>query len=58
MILEVRAHKRENGDVVINRSNGELFCVFDWWRSDKPTRRNKWIMLNCYKWRLIWEATV
>lgn len=27
---------------------------FDKYRKDKPTKRNKYIMYNCYKYRLLW----
>lgn len=28
-------------------------AAFNPW-SDRPTRRNKWVMLNCFKWRAVW----
>jgi len=27
---------------------------FMWYMSSKPTRRNKFVTINCYRWRLIW----
>jgi len=27
---------------------------WSWYQSSKPTRRNHTIMLNCYRWRLVW----
>lgn len=27
---------------------------FTWWSINKPDRRNKYITLNCYRWRIIW----
>lgn len=25
------------------------------WHQKQPDKRNKWQMLNCYRWRLIWR---
>jgi hypothetical protein len=30
------------------------FGRFMWYSSNKPTRRNKYVTLNCYKWKLNW----
>ena len=30
------------------------FGRFPWDRSNKPTRRNKWLTLNCFRYRLEW----
>ena len=55
MLIEVYAEKTNDGDVIITRENGEPFAIFRWFDSWKPDRRNKYITLNCYKWRLIWK---
>lgn len=56
ILLSVYARKRQGGDVEIYRDPEMTrpFCTFDRWRSSKPTKRNKWITLNCYRWKLIW----
>lgn len=25
-----------------------------WWQSGRPDRRNRYVMLNCYRWRVQW----
>ena len=30
--------------------------LFD--HSNKPTKRNKYVMLNCYRWKLVWIDTL
>ena len=54
--LTVYAKKNSNGTVSIyrNKDGTNLFVLFASWASRKPTRRNKWIILNCYRWRLEW----
>jgi hypothetical protein len=27
---------------------------YQWYSQEKPNYRNKYIMLNCYRWNLIW----
>ncbi len=43
-------------DVVVYRDAAckEVFCRWPWYFNSKPTKRHKVIMLNCYKWRVIW----
>jgi hypothetical protein len=53
--FEVYAEKQSNGDVIISRANGKHFATYPWSYENKPTQRNKYITLNCYKWRLIWK---
>jgi len=53
-LIEVYAEKQPNGDVIISHTNGKHFVTYPWY-ADKPTRRNKYITLDCYKWRLIWK---
>lgn len=54
--LTLYAERLENGDVAIygDASKQTHRCTFARWRSDRPTRRNRWLMLNCYRWRLVW----
>lgn len=58
MLLSVYAQKMPNGDVLITRENGEKFARYDGSSLYKPTRRNKFITLNCYKWALVWKQEV
>lgn len=41
-------------DVQIYRDNGLPFGRFPWHYKRKPTKRNKYVTLNCYKWRIVW----
>jgi len=34
----------------------KLKARYPWHHEDKPTRRNKYVTLNCYKWRVVWVA--
>ena len=27
---------------------------WQWYEARKPTRRNKWVRFNCYRWNAIW----
>ena len=43
-------------DVVIysdNRAQNKV-CVYRWDLSNKPTRRNKYVMYNCFRYKLEW----
>ena len=55
-VLELYAIKEQDGGATIYRDKAatNIACHFPPWRSDCPTRRNRWLMLNCYKWRLVW----
>lgn len=54
--MTVYAVRQFNGDVHIYRDKDRQnhFCTFTRDRASKPTRRNRWINLNCYRWRLEW----
>lgn len=39
-----------------DRAAKKPFARFAWYSSTKPTRRNKYVTLNCYKWELVWLA--
>ena len=43
---DVRVSKDKEGKDIV-------FCI-PWHRDSKPTRRNKYIMYNCFKYRLVW----
>jgi hypothetical protein len=32
----------------------ELKARFRWWLETCPTKRNRYVTLNCYRWRLKW----
>jgi hypothetical protein len=60
-MLTVYARKALTGDkrrygVAVYRDAAatDLFVRFDWHRSDRPNKRRRWLMLNCYRWRLVW----
>ena len=33
---------------------GTPLCTWQPWHESRPTRRNRWVMYNCYRWKLIW----
>lgn len=43
-------------DVVMYRDKAKTQPCgrWHWWQSGKPTRRNRYVMFNCYKWRAVW----
>jgi hypothetical protein len=55
-LLNVYAQKTIVGGVKIFRDKDrkEEFCHINALASDIPDRRNKYIILNCYKWRIVW----
>lgn len=54
-ILTLYAKKRPDGCVEIRNSNGSLKAFYDKFHSQKPDYRNKYIIINCYKWALVWS---
>jgi len=36
-----------------NQGRGKI-CTFRWDLSNKPTRRNRYVTINCYKYKLEW----
>jgi hypothetical protein len=54
--LTIYAEKTPLGGVNIFRDKEKtsFFCSWGSWKKNKPTRRNKWLTLDCYKWRLEW----
>lgn len=44
------------GDVVARyRQGGHVVAVWRWYQSNKPTRRNRRVMLNCASRAIVWE---
>jgi hypothetical protein len=43
-------------DVIIYRDAqlNQIMCKFDWYSTNKPTMRNKYITLNCNRWQIEW----
>jgi len=50
------AHKKRKRDVMIytDRSATQLKARIAWHEFRKPTRRNRYITYNCYRYRLEW----
>lgn len=55
-ILKQHAPNAKKFDVVIYRDNQaqDKSCVFRWDLSNKPTRRNKYVTVNCFRYKLQW----
>jgi hypothetical protein len=32
----------------------ERKAIIPWYHSNKPDKRNKYLMINCYRWRIEW----
>lgn len=58
--LSIYAAKGSHGTVLIykDRAMRVNVCAFERWRTDRPTRRNRWISYNCYRYRLVWLDVV
>lgn len=58
-MITVFAKKLDNGDVQIYRDKActDKFGLFLNGRSNKPTRRNKWVTLNCHMYKLEWVCS-
>ena len=46
--------KSKHRDVEITNNRGEVVSVFRWYRGNQPTKRNKYITINCFKYKLNW----
>jgi hypothetical protein len=48
--------KMQKFDVVAYRDQEktEVACRWPWYYSNKPTKRNKTVMMNCYRWNIEW----
>jgi len=55
-LLPVYARKNPDGTVSIFRDaeGSNHFATFQAHSRSKPTRRNKYVTLNCYRWALNW----
>ncbi len=55
-MITVFAKKLPNGDVQIyhDKECTQKFALFQSHFSSKPTRRNKYVTLNCYRYNLEW----
>ena len=53
------ANPQRHRDVVIYHDKGcrRFYCRFPWhYDQSKPTRRNKYVTVNCYRYALVWLA--
>jgi hypothetical protein len=59
--LYVIAKKTKRGDVEIYMPSckpltpAALFCTFDKFQAAKPDYRNKYVILNCYRYNIMWN---
>lgn len=55
-LLNMYAERDVMGDVHVYRDEKKEkhVCTFLRGMSSTPTRRNKYIMINCWRWRLNW----
>ena len=56
MMLKLYLQKQTDRSVCGFRRRTDKVACATWmdWHSRKPTRRNKYVMFNCYKWRAVW----
>lgn len=56
MMLPFYAYKESDGSVTIYKDElgKNVFCRFDNNNTNKPTKRNKRITLQCWTWNLFW----
>jgi hypothetical protein len=52
--LPLTATKLDNGSVRLANSDGTIKCVFPADHSHKPTRRSKYVRVNCFTYRIEW----
>jgi len=49
------ANKRDYTVIVwADKEKTSRKAIIPWYHSNKPTKRNKYLTLNCYKWRVEW----
>jgi hypothetical protein len=52
---EKRWMKKQNNVEIFRDEECKIpFCTFLYDSKSKPTKRNKYITLNCYRWCLVW----
>lgn len=37
-----------------DKGKTKLKAIFPWYSSNRPDKRNKYLVLNCYRWRIEW----
>jgi hypothetical protein len=53
--LYVVARKLPNGSVEITKSNGHHWLFIDKYHGSRPTYRNRYITLNCFRYHILWD---
>jgi len=53
-LLTLKAQKQQNGDVHLFNQSGQRVACYDRFRSNKPDRRYKFVMHNCFRYKLEW----
>jgi len=58
-LLPIYLQKQPDGSVIAYHDRHQakakiMWAAWDKWNSQKPTRCNKWIHLNCWTWKAIW----
>lgn len=43
-------------DVTVSKDKAgkDIVCIYQWHRESKPTKRNKYLYHNCFRYRLAW----
>lgn len=54
-LIALIARKNADGSVSVFDTDGTQKATFDRDLSNKPTRRNKYVTLNCFRYALTWE---
>lgn len=54
-MLTIIARKHLDGSVIILNNDETVKAVFPWWHKSKPDYRFKYLMLNCYKYKIDWD---
>ena len=52
-VVRVNAHK--NDVVATRKPGGPVIAIWCWYQHNKPTRRNRYVMLNCARHPIQWE---
>lgn len=53
--LIVIARKLPDGSVSVTRADGTYWLTIDRYNSARPTYRNRYITLNCFKYHIMWD---
>lgn len=46
--------KKKDVQIYKDKKGTNPFVKIAWWHKSKPTKRNKYITLNCFKYNLTW----